>query len=1140
MSQTPPPTLHHLPHTSPVLEDDPLWFKDAIIYELHVRAFHDANGDGIGDFKGLIEKLDYLQDLGVTALWLLPFYPSPLKDDGYDTADYTDVQPAYGNLRDFRKFLQEAHSRGIRVITELVINHTSADHAWFQRARRSPPGSKYRNYYVWSDSPDRYQDARIIFQDFETSNWTWDPVAKAYYWHRFYSHQPDLNFDNPDVHKEVTRALDFWMDMGVDGMRLDAIPYLFERDGTNCENLPETHAYLKQLRKHVDDNYKNRMFLAEANQWPEDAAAYFGQGDECHMNFHFPLMPRMFMAVQLENTFPILDILEQTPEITENCQWALFLRNHDELTLEMVTDEDRDFMYRIYATDPLARINLGIRRRLAPLLGGTRAKVELMNGLLFSLPGTPVIYYGDEIGMGDNFHLGDRDGVRTPMQWSSDRNAGFSRANPQRLYLPVIIDPEYRYEAINVEAQQNNPSSLLWWMKRIIALRKQHKVFGRGKTTFLRPDNNKVLAFVRSLGDEHVLVVANLSRSAQPVALDLGAYQGLVPVEMFGRSEFPRIGSEPYFLSMGPYTFHWFQLQAPAHGAGEAGFRPLSLEAVGTWSSLLTATRSSPRLGGAVSEYMRRRRWFRGKARTIAGATISDAVPIRHAATAAQGGQGGKPADQTSYLAFIDVQYARELPETYVVPMAFAQGERAIEVERDHPETLIARVRVRPEPEDKDQTEIQGVIYEPVRDASFLAALLELFNKRKPRRGQRGELTAENLPLFRGNYPLDPEERKPHLISAEQSNTSVVFGERFMFKLSRVVEASTRRDSNPDVEIGRFLTEHGFTHAPALAGVLTYQLGESSSAVGVLQTYVRNQGDAWKFTLDMLSMYLERALSVSEADLPPTGPESLVERAFTPVPEQARETIERYLPMVEILGERTAELHLALASGEEDSAFEAEPFTRLYQRALYQAVHTELAQTFDLLRRRRQSLPDPTWQALADQILARQKALDDRLRQIMSEGIEGMRIRIHGDYHLGQVLYTGSDFVIIDFEGEPARTLGERRIKRTPLRDVAGMLRSFHYAVATALRDPALPGGERVREAWMSVWRGWVSAGFLGAYLRKIGGRGLLPADRRQQEMLLDFMLIEKCVYELRYELDNRPDWVWIPMQGLRELAGKD
>src|SRR5712672_2556350 len=535
---------------------DPLWYKDAVIYELHVKTFCDSDGDGMGDFRGLMEKLDYLQELGVTAIWLLPFYPSPMRDDGYDIADYFDVNPNFGTLDDFRAFLDAAHDRNLRVITELVINHTSDQNPWFQKSRRAvarygpvaasddrvsarasgvtDPGYSdydlpYRDFYVWSETPEKYKDARIIFKDFETSNWAWDPLAKAYYWHRFYSHQPDLNFDNPAVHVAVKKVCDFWLWMGVDGLRLDAIPYLYEREDTNCENLPETHKYLRELRAHVDAKFPNRMLLSEANQWPEDAAAYFGNGDEAHMNFHFPLMPRMFMALQMEDRFPIIDIMEQTPVIPENCQWAMFLRNHDELTLEMVTDEERDYMYRVYATDRRMQVNLGIRRRLAPLLENDRRRIELMNALLLSLPGTPVLYYGDEIGMGDNIYLGDRNGVRTPMQWSPDRNAGFSRANPQKLYLPVIIDPEYHYEAINVEAQQNNPNSLLWWMKRLISFRKRSKVFGRGSLEFLPSENRKVLAFVRRYQDEAVFVVANLSRLAQYLDNDLSAFKGIEP-----------------------------------------------------------------------------------------------------------------------------------------------------------------------------------------------------------------------------------------------------------------------------------------------------------------------------------------------------------------------------------------------------------------------------------------------------------------------------------------------------------------------------------------------------------------------------------------------------------------------------------
>src|SRR5215218_6465747 len=524
----------------------PLWFKDAVIYETHVRAFFDSDEDGIGDFRGLVEKLEYLHDLGITAIWLLPFYPSPLKDDGYDIADYFDIHPAYGTLQDFRVFLREAHRRGLRVITELVINHTSDQHPWFQRARRAAPGSPERDFYVWSDTADKYRDARIIFRDFETSNWTWDHVAGAYFWHRFYSHQPDLNYRNPAVIQAVYEVVDFWLGMGVDGLRLDAVPYLIEEEGTDCENLPGTHQILKDLRRYMDERYTDRMLLAEANQWPEESIAYFGDGDECHMAFHFPLMPRLFMAIHTEDRFPIVDILAQTPPIPETCQWALFLRNHDELTLEMVTDEERLYMYRAYAQDPEARVNLGIRRRLAPLLGNDRRRIELLNALLCSLPGTPVIYYGDEIGMGDNIYLGDRNGVRTPMQWSDDRNAGFSGAHPQRLYLPLIVDHVFHHEAVHVEAQQQNPHSLLNWTRRLLALRRRHPAFGLGDLEILHPTNHAVLAFIRRHEDECLLVVANLSRFVQNVELDLRPYRDLVPIELFGRASFRPIGDEPY------------------------------------------------------------------------------------------------------------------------------------------------------------------------------------------------------------------------------------------------------------------------------------------------------------------------------------------------------------------------------------------------------------------------------------------------------------------------------------------------------------------------------------------------------------------------------------------------------------------
>ncbi|HEU5368203.1 MAG TPA: maltose alpha-D-glucosyltransferase [Ktedonobacterales bacterium] len=539
---------------------DDLWYKDAVFYEMHVKAFYDSNGDGVGDFRGLMEKLDYLQDLGIDCLWILPFYPSPLRDDGYDIADYYNVHPSYGTLADFRAFLKAAHHRGIRVITDLVMNHTSDQHPWFQDARRSPD-SRYRNYYVWSQTYQKYADARIIFTDTERSNWSWDMDAGAYYWHRFFNHQPDLNYDNPQVRRAMLRMIRYWLDMGIDGFRLDAVPYLYEREGTNCENLAETHTYLREVRRAVEKSHPGRVLLCEANQWPQDVRAYFGDGDECHMAFNFPVMPRLFMSLRREDRFPIVDIIEQTPGIPANCQWGLFLRNHDELTLEMVTDDERDYMYHEYATDPRMKLNLGIRRRLAPLLGNGRRQMELMTSLLFTLPGSPIIYYGDELGMGDNIYLGDRNGVRTQMQWSGDRNAGFSRADTAALYSPLIMDPLYGYQAVNVEAQLRSPSSLLNWTKRMIRARKRYPVFGRGSIEFLRPENRKVLAYLRSDGEQTVLVVANLSRFSQPVELDLQRFQGMSLVELIGEARFPVIREAPYFLSLGPHGFYWFRLE---------------------------------------------------------------------------------------------------------------------------------------------------------------------------------------------------------------------------------------------------------------------------------------------------------------------------------------------------------------------------------------------------------------------------------------------------------------------------------------------------------------------------------------------------------------------------------------------------
>ncbi len=975
-----------------------LWYKDGVIYQTHVKAFYDTNADGIGDFPGLTRKLDYLQDLGVNILWLLPFYPSPLRDDGYDIAAYTSVHPSYGTISDFKLFLREAHRRGLRVVTELVINHTSDQHPWFQKSRRARPGSPWRDFYVWSDTPDKYRDARIIFKDYETSNWAWDAVAKAYYWHRFFSHQPDLNFDNEAVHEALFKVLDFWMDLGVDAFRLDAIPYLYEREGTTCENLPETHAFLRKLRKRMDEKYPGRMLLAEANQWPEDSLPYFGNGDECHMAFHFPVMPRMYMALAMEDRFPILDIMAQTPVIPENCQWALFLRNHDELTLEMVTEEDRDYMWRTYARDREARINLGIRRRLAPLMENHRGRIHLMNGLLFSFPGTPIIYYGDEIGMGDNIYLGDRNGVRTPMQWSADRNAGFSRANPQKLYLPVIIDPSHHYEQVNVEQQQSSPWSLLWWMKRLIALRKRYRAFGRGTIEFLQPENRKILAFVRRYENEIVLVVANLSRLVQCFELDLSAYKGMVLVELSGGTKFPEVADRPYFLNLGPFAFYWFLLEPARVEAPAADEVPL-LAAV-TSAHDLFATRNRDALARALLRYVLSRRWFAGKARTVTGLTVRGAVALPKSA---------------GLLTFVSIDYADGEPETYLLPLGITHARRGDEQTRMA--TLIARL-----PDG-------GLLYEPVADDAFAQALLDAIVRRRQLKGDFGTVSgvpSRTLKELRGEGPMEAQ-----VLRAEQSNTAVVYGGRLFLKLFRRLEPGL----NTDLEVTRFLNEEtSFAHTPRVAGALEHRLDATGepTILAVLQSYAPNSGDAWTYTLDTISRLFERVLSdrhSSDALARTTPHETLMTLASHPPADNIRELLGPYLDDAALLGRRTAELHLALASRDDVPGFGPEPFTPHYQRSIYQLIRTQATQTFQLLRRRARDVPGAT------ELLAREGDVQERVRGILARNVGGLRIRTHGDYHLGQVLHTGNDFVIIDFEGEPSRPLSERRIKRNPLPD---------------------------------------------------------------------------------------------------------
>ncbi len=1104
------------------VNDEPLWYKDAVIYEVHIRAFYDNDADGIGDFHGLIDKLDYLEDLGVNTIWLLPFYPSPLKDDGYDIADYFNVHPMYGTMADFKAFVDAAHRRGIRIITELVVNHTSDRHPWFQRARKSPKGSRYRNFYVWSDTADKYKEARIIFTDSETSNWAWDPVAKQYYWHRFYSHQPDLNYDNPAVKKAILRVINFWLKLGVDGLRVDAVPYLYEREGTSCENLPETHVFLKELRAHIDKRFKNRMILAEANQWPEDAVAYFGQGDEFHMAFHFPIMPRLFMALRMEDRFPIIDILEQTPIISENCQWAIFLRNHDELTLEMVTDEERDYMYRVYAADPSARLNLGIRRRLGPLLGNDRKKIELMNSLLFSLPGTPVIYYGDEIGMGDNFYLGDRNGVRTPMQWSPERNAGFSRANPQRLYLPPIIDPEYHYESVNVENQMNNPDALIWWMKRIIALQKQYKAFGRGSIEFLNPENRKVLVYLRQHGDETILIVANLSHLAQQTQLDLSRFKNYQPVDLFGRVEFNQITEEPYYFTLSPYAFFWFSLESETSDhlqprvlpAEEPVQVPTIQETV---ESLFGEKENWFILEAVLLEYIQGRRWFRGKARNASVAEIQDIIPMRF-------------KNRTAHVTLFQVDYPEGEPEIYIIPLITTPVDQEAELASRHEHAIVAHLK-------PTKKRGESILYDAMFDRDFESFLLGTVTRYHSFKGNRGEISSLRMKTLRQIITGSLKDLEPVPLRVEQTNTSVVYGNKLILKLYRELGEGI----NPDLEIGTFLTENTpYMNIARVAGSLEYHHGRSKAvSLAILQEYVPNEGDTWQYTLDTLERYFGSVLSHPTVQAPPVPRKNLMSLPKE-APSLAKETIGAFLASAQLLGQRTAELHIALGSGLERPDFAPEPYTLNYQASLYQSLRGYAIRTMELLRSRLKYLPEDI-QADARTVIDAEDniiALYDLIRQ---GKITASRIRCHGDYHLGQVLFTGKDFVIIDFEGEPARSLSERRLKRSPLRDVAGMIRSFRYVAQTAFNKyvPLLSKPENslpLLDHWAQYWYIWVSASYLNAYLDIMKDTGLLPENPDQIKVLLDSFLYDKALYEVNYELNNRPDWIKVPLQSILQM----
>jgi maltose alpha-D-glucosyltransferase/alpha-amylase len=1080
--------------SAPAFSDDPLWYKDAVIYQVHVKSFFDGNDDGVGDFQGLIDKLDYIAELGVNTLWLLPFYPSPRRDDGYDIAEYKAVHADYGKLADAKRFIAAAHARGLRVITELVINHTSDQHVWFQRARQAKKGSAARDFYVWSDTDQAYDGTRIIFLDTEKSNWTWDPVAGQYFWHRFFSHQPDLNFDNPAVLAAVLDVMRFWLDLGVDGLRLDAVPYLIEREGTNNENLPETHAILKLIRAEIDQHYPDRMLLAEANQWPEDTQDYFGNGDECHMAFHFPLMPRMYMAIAREDRFPVTDIMRQTPAIPDGCQWAIFLRNHDELTLEMVTDSERDYLWQTYAADRRARINLGIRRRLAPLLERDRRRIELMNALLLSMPGTPVLYYGDEIGMGDNIHLGDRDGVRTPMQWSVDRNGGFSRADPASLVLPPIMDPLYGYQAVNVEAQARDQHSLLNWTRRMLAVRKRYKAFGRGSLKFLYPGNRKVLAYLREYDGEHLLCVANMSHTLQAVELELGAYDRQVPVEIMGGSPFPPIGQLPYLLTLPPYGFYSFQI-CPDAQMPDWHARPVE-----TMPDYETLVLRGPLVDGPVMAhhrgvlehdvlpaYLGRRRWFAAKDLGISRADIRYAAPW---------------PDRGDDLVLCEIQ--TELLDgaqaRYVLPLGIAWED-----ENPPPRAqLLALARVR-------RGRRVGYLTDGFALEAFASGMLGGLRKRTRIPLKSGELRFEPTASFDElDFPADIENR---WLSAEQSNSSMIIHDTAVVKLFRHVTGGI----NPEVEMSRRLTALGYTHTAPLLGEVTHVGADGeSTTLAVLQGFLRNQGDAWRWTLD----YLARSYD---------------EFSFVDDIERRAEILGGYDDFATAVGTRLGELHAVLATPADDADFAPEPVAAA-------DLGSWVAEAGAALDRALAVVEGAGHAGSSDAEAIRQAAatLHKRIARLTSVEGGSLRTRIHGDFHLGQILVVQGDAYIIDFEGEPARELAERRAKSTPMRDVAGFLRSLDYAAAVAMRgeDGVAKMHDDQFAAYLESFRERASQVFLDAYRAALEAAPVAWVKPAAFAPLLEIFLIDKAAYEIQYEANNRPGWLDVPLQGLLRLAG--
>jgi maltose alpha-D-glucosyltransferase / alpha-amylase len=1092
---------------------DPLWFKDAIFYELHIRAFFDSNGDGIGDIPGLIQKLDYLEDLGITTIWLLPFYPSPLKDDGYDVSDYYDVHPDYGTLADFKQLLKEAHRRGIKVITELILNHTSDQHPWFKRAKRAKQGSRFRDFYVWSDTPEKYKDARVIFAEEGSTNWTYDPEAKAYYWHRYYRHQPELNFENAEVQLEMIKVADFWLKMGVDGFRLPSVTFLFEEEGTSCENLPQTHAFLKRLRSHIDKHYKNRILVAEANLWPEDAATYFGGGEECHMNFHYPLMPRLFLALRTEDSYPITDIMEQTPATPVNSQWALFLRNHDELGLEMVTEEEKDYLFKAYANDPNTKFNIGIRRRLAPLMNNDLRKIQLLYTILLSLPGTPVLYYGDEIGMGDNVYLGDRFGVRTPMQWSMNVNAGFSSANPQRLFLPVITDPIYRHESVNVATQEENPSSLLWWLKHVIGMRKRLNIFGRGDIKFIETSNAKVLAYVRSFEKQRLIVVANLSQFSQAATLNLTDCKDCDITEVFSQNRFMSVTEGDYPITIGPYGYFWFQVdKAEKKEKAEAsGELPLVKTDI-SWERLFDNYNEVRFFERKVLPlFMKKCRWFAGKAKVISKIAVHKTIPW-------------KVDGDTHFFTIIEVHYVQRLPELYFLPLAFVLSDSILERVEYTVQSVVCRAEIQGK---------AGFIMDSCYDRSFRDCLFLSMEKEARVKDDEGGVLEFNSGVF--SKPGGKKLVDSKILKSDQSNTALIFNDAYFFKFYRKLE----KEVNPDLEIVRFLSEHTtFQNSPRYAGSVEYRDADGKTIIfGLLQEKVDNQGEAWGMSVDSVGRYFERVITKSKGlKLPKLINKPAIR--FEEAPDLIQEFIgPGFYERVARLGQRTAELHMALASDSQNPAFAPEAFTANYQRSLYSSLRKLLRDRFNLLENTLPKL-NPEAQELAKKVLALEDTILESFSEVYQRKINALKTRIHGDYHLGQVLFTGKDFVIIDFEGEPGFSFSERRLKKNPMKDVAGMMRSFHYAAfgKLLLNENYRERDMELLEQAAEQWQHYVSRFYLGAYMDRMG-MGTNLSD--ENDILIRTFLIEKAIYELGYELNGRPDWTIIPLRGIYYLVNR-